>query len=204
VVLLGASAAALAAGCGAARQDAHEPKGKFTVKVLAAHFPPKQSISKPAVFEVRVQNTSSRSVPNVAVTLDSFLDTSDYPRLAVTKRPVWVIEEGPGAQPAVPVESQEVSPPGGGQTAYVSTWAIGSLAPESVQTFEWHVIPVKAGKYTVHYTIAAGLAGKAKAVSEAGEAVTGALSAEIAPAPPLRHVNPATGRVEEGPYPKKP
>jgi hypothetical protein len=204
-VLLGAGVVLLAAGCGShARQDAHEAKASYTVRVLAAKFPSRQSIAKPATFELRVQNTSSHAVPNVAVTLDSFLYTSAYPRLAVRKRPVWVIEEGPGSQPSEPVESQAVSPPGGGQTAYVSTWALGPLAPESSQVFEWHVIPVKAGSYTVHYTVAAGLAGKAKAVTSSGNAVTGALTAAIASVPGARHVNPTTGRVETGEFPKSP
>jgi len=196
--------AVLAAGCGAARQDAREAKGEFSVHVLTATFPARQSIAKPAIFELRVENTAKRALPNIAVTLDSFSSASSFPRLASSQRPIWVIEEGPGAQPSTPVESESVSPPGGGQTAYVNTWALGPLAPESTQTFEWHVVPVKSGTYTIHYTIAAGLAGKAKAVSSSGGAVTGALTASIAAKPGARHVNPATGRVEPGESPKQP
>jgi hypothetical protein len=203
-VVLALGVAVLAAGCGAARQDAHEAKGEFPVQVLAANFPARQSIAKPATFELRVQNTGTHTVPNIAVTVDSFSYASTYPGLAVRQRPVWVIEEGPGRQPSTPVESEAISPPGGGQTAYVNTWAIGPLAPESSQTFEWHVVPVKPGRYTVHYTIAAGLAGKAKAASPSGRAVTGALTADIAGTPAARHVNPATGKVEPGQFPKLP
>jgi hypothetical protein len=199
-----ASAAALASGCGASRQDKHEPNGSFAVKVLSAHFARSQSIAKPETFELRVQNTGTRTLPNIAITLDSFAYTSNYPKLAVAKRPVWAIEEGPGGQPAAPVQSQEISPPGNGQTAYLSTWALGPLGPEAAETFEWHVIPVKAGTYTVHYTVAAGLAGKAKAVLQSEAAVTGGLTATIAPAPPLVHVNPKTGKVETGQFPKSP
>jgi hypothetical protein len=200
----GAGAAVLATGCGAARQDAHEAKGSFAVRVLGASFPKRQSIATPAKFELRVLNASTHTVPNVAITLDSFSYASSYPALASRQRPVWVIEEGPGAQPAVPVESEAVSPPGGGQTAYVSTWALGPLPPETSQTFEWRVVPVKAGKYTVRYQVAAGLAGKAKAVSSSGGAVVGALTADIAGAPVARHVNPATGHLERGEFPKSP
>ena len=196
--------AALAGGCGAARQDAHEVKGQFSVQVLSATFPARQSIAKPATFELRVQNTGTRAVPNIAVTLDSFSYASNYAALAERQRPVWVIEEGPGAQPASPVESEAISPPGGGQTAYVNTWALGPLAAGSSQTFEWRVVPVKPGTYTVHYTLGAGLAGKAKAVSNSGGAVTGALTANVAGKPHARHVNPATGAVEPGEFPKVP
>ena len=202
-MVLALVATVLAAGCGAARQDAREARGEFPVQVLGTSFPARQVISKPATFELRVQNTGSRTLPNIAVTLDSFSYASNFPALAARQRPVWVIEEGPGPQPSTPVESESVSPPGGGQTAYVNTWALGPLAPGSSQTFEWHVVPVKPGRYTVHYTVSAGLAGKARAVASSG-GVTGALTADIAGAPPARHVNPATGAVEPGQFPKVP
>jgi hypothetical protein len=204
-VLLGAGAAVLAAGCGGkARQDAHEKSAKYAVEVLKASFPARQAIAKPALFELRVRNAGKDTIPNVAVTLDSFSYKSTYPQLAENLRPVWVIEKGPGRTADIPVESEQVSPPGGAQTAYVSTWALGSLGPESSQTFEWRVMPVKAGKYTVHYTVAGGLAGKSVARTAAGGAVNGAVSAKIAAAPAPRHVNPNTGHVVPGTYPTTP
>jgi hypothetical protein len=140
----------------------------------------------------------------VAVTLDSFYYTEHYPELAANKRPVWVVEKGPGAIPARPVESEAVNPPGGGQTAYVNTWALGPLAPGSTQTFLWQVVPVKAGVHTVHFTVAAGLAGKAKARLASGGQVQGGLTANIAPAPPSRHVDPSSGRIAAGAFPIAP
>jgi hypothetical protein len=205
-VLLSASVAVLAAGCGSkARQDAHEASGKFEVEVLKASFPAHQAIAKPALFELRVRNAGKSTVPNIAVTLNSFSYKSSYPTLAENLRPVWVVEQGPGpTAPGTPVESESVSPPGGAQTAYVSTWALGSLGPESSQTFDWRVMPVKSGKYTVHYVVAAGLAGKARAQKSSGGAVNGALTADVAPAPAPRHVNPSTGKVAPGLYPATP
>jgi len=196
-----ASTAALASGCGAARQDTHERKGSFTLKVLKASFPSSQTVARPTSFEVQVENAGTQTAPEVAVTLDSFYYVERYPQLAANKRPVWVIETGPGAVPSPPVESEAVSPPGGGQTNYVNTWALGPLAAGRTQKFVWRVAPVKAGRYTVHYAIAAGLAGKAKAERPGGGRVQGQLTADIAPAPPARHVNPATGRVVLGAYP---
>jgi hypothetical protein len=203
---LGAAAASalLAAGCGSGtRQDAGEPTGTFPMRAVAS-FPLTQSIARQTRFVLLVRNTGVRTVPNVAVTIDSFDYTSHYPELAADKRPVWVIERGPGAIALPPVESEEVSPPGGGQTAYVNTWALGALAPGRTRAFIWRVVPVKAGFYTVHYTVAAGLAGKAKARLASGAAVTGKLSVHIAAAPPLTHVNPNTGRVEAGQFPATP
>jgi hypothetical protein len=204
LVVLAASGL-LVAGCGGgSRLDAGEPAGTFAMRVVDASFPAAQSIARPTRFELAVRNTGARTVPNVAVTVDSFDYTSNYPELAADKRPVWVIEQGPGAIASQPVESQEISPPGGGQTAYVNTWALGALAPGKTRDFIWRVVPVKAGTYTVHYTVAAGLAGKAKARLASGAPVQGQLAVDIAPAPKLTHVNPATGRVEVGQSPAIP
>lgn len=190
------------AGCGGgSRQDAGEPAGAFAMQVLHASFPTAQSIARQAQLVLPVRNTGTRTVPNVAVTIDSFDYTSNYPELAADKRPVWVIERGPGAVASPPVESEQISPPGGGQTAYVNTWALGALAPGATRTFVWRVVPVKAGAYTVHYTVAAGLAGKAKAQLSSGGPVQGQFAVDIAPAPKVTHVNPNTGRVEVGAYP---
>jgi hypothetical protein len=195
----------IAAGCGGgSRQDAHEARGTFQMKVLRASFPTSQSIARPTRLELEVSNTGSRVVPNVAVSLDSFNYTASFPELAANKRPVWAIERGPGAIAEPPVESQEVSPPGGGQTAYLNTWALGPLAVGASQTFVWRVVPVKAGRHTVSFTVAADLAGKAKARLVSGSAVAGHFTVNIAPAPPTTHVDPNTGKILTGAYPSTP
>ncbi len=204
MVLLGACAAFVVGCGGGTRQDASEPDKTFTVAVAHASFPTKQSIVRPATMTLAVRNTSGSTMPNVAVTVDSFSYTSDYPDLAENKRPIWVIEEGPGVKPQELVQSQTVSPAGSGQTAYVNTWALGSLAAGHTRTFVWHVTPVKAGVYTVHYTIAAGLAGRSRARLADGAIPHGQFTVAIAPRPPARHVNPETGQVEEGAYPPPP
>jgi hypothetical protein len=200
-----AAGALLLAGCGGGtRQDAGEAKGTFAMRVVHPSFPTTQSIARQTRFVLPVRNTGTHTVPNVAVTIDSFDYTSDYPDLAADKRPVWAIEQGPGAIASPPVESQEISPPGGGQTAYVNTWALGALAPGKTRTFVWRVVPVKAGAYTVRYTVAAGLSGKAKGRLSSGGLVQGQFAVDIASAPKLKHVNPATGRVETGQFPASP
>jgi hypothetical protein len=199
-----ALAALLACGCGAARQDAGEPKGAFRVGVVHASFPPDQSIARPTTLELAVRNTGVRTAPNVAVTLDSLYYTERFPELASSKRPIWIVDRGPGAIANPPVESQAVSPPGSGQTAYVNTWALGPLAPGETRIFRWLLAPVRAGLHTVHYSVAAGLAGKAKARPSPGAPVRGVFVANIAPAPPGRHVDPNTGKVVGGAYPLNP
>jgi hypothetical protein len=201
VVLLASACAVLAAGCGGGtRQDAHEPDATFTVAVVHPSFPAVQSVARTTTMALGVRNTSTATIPNVAVTVDSFSYVSNFPDLALSKRPIWVIEQGPGAVPKRPVQSQAVSPPGGGQTAYVNTWALGELPPGATRIFAWRVTPVKPGIYTVHYTIAAGLAGRSRARLANGAIPHGHFTVAIAPRPPATHVNPETGRVEPGPY----
>lgn len=201
MVLLVSASAALIAGCGGGtRLDAHEPDATFTVAVVHRSFPAVQAVARPATLALAVRNTSTATIPNVAVTIDSFSYVSNLPELASSKRPIWVIEQGPGAVPKRPVQSQAISPPGGGQTAYVNTWALGQLPPGATRTFAWRVTPVKPGLYTVHYTIAAGLAGRSRARLADGAIPHGHFTVAIAPRPPATHVNPATGQVEPGRY----
>ena len=204
VLLLGVLAAAAAGGCGAARQDEGEPERSFTMKVVRASFPAHQSIAKLTNFELAIENAGAQSAPEVAVSLDSFYYSEKFPHLAADKRPIWVVESGPGVVPTSFVETQSVTPPGSGQTAYVSTWALGPLAPGHVRVFKWRVAPVKAGTHAVSYTVAAGLAGKSKAQLANGRPVRGRLVASIAPVPPRVHVDPQTGRVVEGASPSIP
>jgi hypothetical protein len=201
LVIVGACSALLFSGCGGGSEQTHgEAKRSFKMRISAATFPARQSISKPAELRLKVLNEDDRTVPNVALTVDAFSYVEKYPELAANKRPIWVVEQGPGAVPALPVQSQAVSPPGGGQTVYINTWALGPLKPNAVQTFAWKVVPVKAGTHSVHLTVSAGLAGNARATLGRGGAVTRSFSVQIAPAPPSRHVNPETGRVVPGTF----
>jgi hypothetical protein len=196
-----ACAGIIVSACGGARQDAREPSGSFALQLVKASFPAAQAVARPADLEVVVRNESGRTAPDVAVTVDSFYYDSSYPGLASRERPIWVVEEGPGEIPRPAVQSLAVSPPGGGQTAYVSTWALGALAPGAERTFHWRVVPVKPGRRTIHFAVAAGLAGKARATLSSGGNVGGAFTVQIAPAPPAKHVDPTTGQVVAGTFP---
>ncbi len=174
------------------------------MQVLHASFPAAQSIARQTRLVLPVRNTGTHTVPNVAVTIDSFDYTSNYPQLAADKRPVWVIERGPGAVASPPVESEEVSPPGGGQTAYVNTWALGALAPGETRTFVWRVVPDQ-GRRLYRPLHGRGRArGQGESPARLGRSGAGAVHRDIAPAPKLTHVNPATGRVEVGQFPASP
>jgi hypothetical protein len=196
----------LFAGCGGgARQDAGEAARHYRLQLREVSFERQQSVSKPTALRIQVHNAARRTVPNVAVTIDSFYYTEKYPELAANKRPVWIVEQGPGTIASPPVRSEAVSPPGGGQTVYVNTWALGPLASGQTRTFEWKVVPVKSGRHAVRYEVAAGLAGQAKALAASGgRALNGTIIAQIAPAPPSRHVDPSSGRVVPGQFPAQP
>ncbi|MFI5009584.1 MAG: hypothetical protein ACHQDY_04845 [Solirubrobacterales bacterium] len=207
VVLLGALSAvagSLASGCGGTQLDAHEVSGRFRVQIVHASFPALQSIARPARMVLRVRNPGPRTVPNVAVTLDSFTYQSTFRELAARQRPVWIVDGGPGTVPRRLVQTETVDPAGGGQTAYLNTWALGPLAPGAAKTFVWLVTPVKAGTHQVSYVVSAGLNGKARARLAGGGFPVGRFLVNIAPEPPARHVNPETGRIVPGPYPYVP
>jgi hypothetical protein len=198
----GVALGALASGCGGtAMRDAKEARAAYAVEVLGARFPARQAIAHDTRLSLVVRNASARTIPNVAVTIQGFYYTSTYPRLSSSKRPVWIVNTGPGPVPKRPVYTNEVNPPGGGETAYVNTWALGALAPHASRRFVWRVTPVKAGRYTVRYAVAAGLDGRALARLAGGGLAAGRFVAHVAPAPPSTHVNPETGRVVPGPNP---
>lgn len=197
-----AAAALLAASCGGGTpQNANEKEATYDVRILHASFPARQAVSRPTALTLAVTNAGSTAIPIVAVTIDSFTYRSKYPELASRSRPVWVVEKGPGPAAHPPVETQEVSIPGGAVTAYVNTWALGPLAPHATHVFRWDVVPVRRGIYPVHFSVAAGLSGKAKAQRPNGSPARGAFLVRVAPAPPRSHVDPNTGKVVEGPPP---
>ena len=108
------------AGCGAERQDEDEPEGEFTLQVVDASFPERQSTAQSATLRISVRNTDDRDLPNLAVTIrttapgggevaSAFGQSSDDPRLADDDRPIWVVDDGPT----------------GGASAYTNTWSVG-------------------------------------------------------------------------------
>jgi hypothetical protein len=198
--LLGASL--LVAGCGGGSAATKgEKSASFSVKIAKARFPAKQSVASPERMELVVHNSGPHPIPNVAITVDSFNYASNYAELAADKRPIWVIEQGPGAIAKPPVQTQEVSNPGGGQTAYLNTWALGRLPAGRSETFSWRVVPVKAGTYNVHYAVSAGLAGNAKTRLASGGPASGEFAVTVAGSPQITHVDPKTGKVVAGTFP---
>ena len=187
MVLLVSASAALAVGCGGGtRQDAHEPDATFTVAIVHPSFPAVQAIARPTTMTLHVRNTGTATIPNLAITVDSFSYVSDFPELASSKRPIWVIEQGPGAVP----QTSRAEP--GHQPArrradrlreHLGPRPAGARAHADVA---WRVTPVDPGLYTVHYTVAAGLAGRSRARLADGAIPHGHFTVAITPRPPPR------------------
>jgi hypothetical protein len=197
----GALAGVLAAGCGGSRhQNASEPKGRYTVKVTHASFPLDQAVAQSAQMVLDVRNTGRRTLPDVTVAVTSFDYLSDYPNLASRRRPIWVVDQGPGRVANPPVETVEVDPPGSGITANYNVWTLGPLAPGATRSFVWSVSPVKPGTHRISYRVYAGLNGNAQAALANGSPPAGSFDVNVADRPPPTHVNPTTGKVVAGPY----
>jgi len=180
-IVAGSAVAALAiAGCGGGeRQDANEKSGTYTVDIVGASFPKKQTLAERSRMRLAVRNTGTETVPDVAVTVDAFTRESDQSGLADPTRPVWIVD----------------NPPRGGDTAYVNTWALGRLAPGQTKTFTWDVTAVVPGTHTVKYRVAAGLDGKAKAQLSGGAAPEGSFTVDVSGKPAEATVDPETGKV---------
>jgi hypothetical protein len=200
LALCGGLGCLLISGCGEASPAASEPTSAYRVRIVGSSFPDQQRIAQATTLELQIRNTSLRTIPNLAVTLHSLDYIANYPHLSDPRRPVWIIDKGPGPNSTRAVQTATVDYPYGGSTAYVATWALGPLGPGRVRTFAWQLTPVKAGIHRVFYVVAAGLNGKARAVLADGSKPVGGFLVHIAPAPAQTHVN-AAGQVAVGPAP---
>jgi hypothetical protein len=205
--------AAGVASCGGERQDANEPEGNFPVQIVSADFPSKQNLAQNTNLTLSVGNTGDKTIPDLAITIftepnagttessspgtstspasgslptsqGSFSVRSEQQGLAIPFRPVWILEEG-----FPKLAGQTAS--AGAEAAQTDTFSFGSLAAHQTREMVWNVTPVQAGTYTVHYRVAAGLQGKAKAVTADGSVPEGEFVVRISSAPPQTRVNNA-------------
>jgi hypothetical protein len=178
-------AALVALGLGAcggdSRQDASEPSGTYRV-AMRASFPAHQHVAAPTRLVVEVRNRSRKTLPNVAVTVDSFSTRSERADLADAQRPIWVVDV----------------PPEGSTTAYTNTWALGPMFAGETKRFVWRLTPVVAGTHRVRFRVAAGLNGNAKAVLAGDRVPEREVTVRISSRPASARVDPETGAVVHG------
>jgi hypothetical protein len=213
--LVVAVSAILLASCGGGdRQDATEPEGQFPVKIVSADFPSKQQLAQNTNLVLDVENTGDQTIPDLAITIfttsnantgepgtskgttgtgttpatdlpqaqGSFSVRSEQPGLAIPSRPVWILEEG-----YPKYEGQTAS--AGAEAAQTDTFSFGPLAVNQTKRIVWNVTPVQPGTFTVHYRVAAGLQGKARAVTADGSVPEGEFVVRIANKPPQTRVD---------------
>jgi hypothetical protein len=188
------SLAMTACGSGA-RQDAHEPSGKFKVSIASATFPAAQQISEHAQLVISVRNAGAKAIPDLSVTIcnvtcaypappgegtsaQAFAADSSEQYLANPSRPVWIVDQAPGSCG----NGCESGALGAAVTAYSNTWALGSLAPGATARFDWKVTAVAPGHHIVAFQIAAGLNGKTKAITANGSEPRGSFAVTISSA----------------------
>jgi len=195
------AALALSACGGGERQDADEPEGEFSVDVSSAQFPTRQRLAETADLRLAVENTGDEEIPELAVTVfvddgtgavssgaggqGSFSVRSDQPGLANPSRPVWILEN------KYPRIAGDAAPLGSspGTTAQTNTFAFGPLPAGETREMIWRVTPVRGGTYTLNYEIAAGLQGKAEAVTADGSEPEGKFVVTISTRPPQASVD---------------
>jgi hypothetical protein len=162
--LLLALAVAVTACGGKDRQDKDEKEGAWKVQVVSASFPGKQILADTTELQIKVKNEDTRTLPNLAVTVDGFDRREESKDFAEPRRPIWVVEEGPDNS----------------NTAYTNTWTVGAVPAGETRTLKWKVTAVRAGTYTLRWRVAAGLNGKAKAVlADDGGAAKGEFVAQV-------------------------
>jgi hypothetical protein len=185
------------------RQDASEPSANFPVEVTKAKFPDRQQLVEASNVELEFENVGDQTIPNLAVTIHTTRASAatnepkperpfgirvDEPGLADPTRPVWILEEGYPKliTPGSTVKKIAAAPPVGAAAAQTDTFQFGPVRAGESKDIVWRVTPVLAGTYTVHYEAAAGLGGKAKAVTADGGPVKGQLEATITSKTPPR------------------
>lgn len=178
------AAAALLGGCGGSDSSADdEPTGTFHVKVTEASFPTAQKLGQTALLKLAVRNTGKRTVPGLTVSFTiagkqgvnsslPFAVSDPQPELAQPERPVWVLAQ---TYPRLHGSSD----PGGASTSSAKTFAFGELEPGATTTAVWKLSAVRSGKYTLLYSIDAGLSGNARAKTDNGVRPGGSFKTEI-------------------------
>jgi hypothetical protein len=192
--------AALLAACGGSSSDANQPAGTYRVHVTGASFPALQRLGQTSLLRLGVRNTGRRTVPALAVTftvagkqgVDSRLPfgvRDPQVGLAQPERPVWVLAQ---TYPRLAGSSQ----PGGATTSNHKTFDFGPLKPGATTRAVWKLSAVRAGKFTLLYSIDAGLSGSAKAITAGNVSPGGSFVTEITAALPETEVTDSGEVVE--------
>lgn len=161
----------------------------YSVSIPVRSFPARQLLAEHVQLRIDVRNEGSRAIPNVAATIltgsgpngaavEAFGSELRGKGLASHSRPVWIVDEGPAS----------------GETAYANTWALGAIEPHQTRSFTWSVVPVRAGRYTLRYSLTGSTTGRSPLRLEDGGAARGSFAVRVNDKPPQVRVTP-DGRI---------
>jgi len=178
------AAAAIFSACGGSGSSADdEATGTFHVKVTEASFPTAQKLGQTSLLKLGIRNTGKHTVPGLTVSFTiagkeginsslPFAIRDPQPELASPERPVWVLA-------ATYPRLHGSSAPGGASTSSHKTFSFGPLKPGASTKAVWKLSAVRSGKYTLLYSIDAGVGGQAKAETDNGVRPGGSFATEI-------------------------
>jgi hypothetical protein len=193
-VLAAALAVSIASCGGEASSDANEASGNFPVRVTEAEFPTSQRLGQTSLMHLGIRNAGEKKIPALTVTVSiagkegqsstiPFGIRDPQPDLAQPDRPVWVLS---ARYPRFAGSSE----PAGGETPNPRTYDFGPLKAGATTNLVWKLNAVKAGRYTLLYSIDAGLGGGAKATGPGGVRAGGSFVVRIDDAPYGTEVRP--------------
>jgi hypothetical protein len=200
-VLTAALALSIAACGGGSSSDANETEGNYDVKVTDAGFATEQHLGQTYLLKLGVRNTGQKTIPaltvNVAIkgkqgegsTLP-FGIRDPQPELAQPDRPVWVLA-------AHYPKFAGNTAGGGAETSNPKTFDFGPLKKGATANVVWKLSAVKAGSYTLVYSVEAGLTDATKAETGGGAAPGGSFTVKISSAARNTEVNDSGEVVEE-------
>jgi hypothetical protein len=200
-VLTGALALSLAACGGGSSSDANETEGNYDVKVSEASFPTEQHLGQTYLLNLGVRNTGDKTIPALTVNVSikgkegegstlPFGIRDPQPELAQPDRPVWVLA-------AHYPKFAGSTASGGAETSNPKTFDFGPLKKGATANTVWKLSAVKAGTYTLVYSVEAGLTDTTKAKTGGGAAPGGSITVKVSSAERNTEVNDSGEVVEK-------
>ena len=200
-MLTAALALSLTACGGGSSSDANETEGNYDVKVSEASFPTEQHLGQTYLLNLGVRNTGDKTIPALTVNVSikgkegegstlPFGIRDPQPELAQPDRPVWVLA-------AHYPKFAGSTASGGAETSNPKTFDFGPLKKGATANTVWKLSAVKAGTYTLVYSVEAGLTDTTKAKTGGGAAPGGSITVKISSAERNTEVNDSGEVVEK-------
>lgn len=200
-VLASLLALSITACGGGSSSDANETEGNYDVKVTEASFPTKQHLGQTYLLNLGVRNTGDKTIPALTVNVSikgkegegstlPFGIRDPQPELAQPDRPVWVLA---AHYPKFAGSTAN----GGAETSNPKTFDFGPLKKGATVNTVWKLSAVKAGTYTIVYSVEAGLADTTKAKTAGGAAPGGSITVKVSSAARNTEVNDSGEVVEK-------